>query len=541
MDLQSATHVLSRDFSAFDTVKQGNPDKADGKISREDLETVSRNEDGRFTQDQQEAARFLLGSEASRAFLDVAGDKGFLWFDGKVDGIISREDVAAAQKTLDSGSWYDELLDTAAGRGGLDGNISHDDVVAALADPGVPQELKDTLNLLLAAPDGDKNLHETLKGFTQEKVDAASALARMPEYQSLSGSDRQLVAEAVRDSGGDLAVNAKLRELLGSDRFRDMSPEQRTAALTEIALVNTPEFKALPQSDQDLVTAAINAARPDDLKMAERVKSLLESRDFAGLDAAEKTAVLSQVKNYPDSKVVGNLERMLGKGWFEDFDLGDKQRALKLIGYMSYPRPGLDQTIIDNTLEKFLAADAKYSLKIEPISAPPGNVTFGNASGSTMRVNEDLISADNGRLEDNPTHPDWATGLAVDTIPHEINHLINGDKVKPTFDYLNQEYRAWYVGFSASHGRPPTNAEALERWSYFLTPGGGYWDSAAKGALNDPKEAAKIYEELSKLTGLDVNAGNFRKILADLANDTSLYKTDPAGPAVVPPGNLDNH
>lgn len=541
MNVQSATDVLARDFSAFDTAKQGDPGKADGKISRDDLETVSRNEGGRFTQEQQEAARFLLDSEASRSFLDVSADRGFLFFGGKVDGTISKDDVAAAQKTLASGSWADELLDTAAGRGGRDGNISNDDVVAALADPGVPQELKDTLNLLLASPDGSKDLHQTLQGFSNDEVAAVSTLTRLPQYQSLSGGDKRLVAEAVRDSGGDLAVNTKLRELLGSDRFQSMSAEQRTAALTQIALVNTPEFKALPKSDQDLVTSAVSSARSDDLKMAEQVKSLLENKDFKSLNAAEKTAVLSQVKNYPDSKVAGNLGRMLGKDWFKDFDFGDKQRALKLIGYMSYPQTGRDQKILDNTVEKFLGADAKYSLKIESLKAPPGNVTFGDASGTRMRVNEDLISADNGKLENNPTRPDWAQNLAVDTIPHEINHLINGDKVKPTFDYLNQEYRAWYVGFSASHGRPPSNQEALERWSYFLSPGGGYYDSAAKDALKNPDEAAKIFNELSQLTGLPVDAGNYRQVLADVAADTSKYKTDPNAPGVVPPGNLDNH
>ncbi|MEP7044878.1 MAG: hypothetical protein ABI843_17580 [Dokdonella sp.] len=534
MDIQSASKVLDRDFTAFDTAKQGDASKADGKISRDDLEVVARNEGGHFTPEQQETAQFLLDSQTSRSFFDVGAGRG------SVDGTISRDDMNAAKQTLAGGSYYDELLDTAAGRGGRDSNVGNDDIVAALSDPGVPQDLKNTLNLLLQSPQGSQGLHDVLAGMDSGEVSAASALSEMPQFAALSGTDKRLVAEAVRDSGGDLGVNRKLRELLGSDRFRTMAPAQRTAALTEIALVNTPQFKALPKSDQDLVTAAVANARPDDLKAAASIKSLIESPDFARLSGAEKTAVLSQVRNYPDSKVIGNLERMLGKGWFKDFDLGDKQRALKLIAYISYPRAGTDQKILDNTVEKFLGADAKYSLKIESISAPPGNVTFGNASGTTMRVNEDLITADNGKLENNPTHPEWATGLAVNTIPHEINHLVNGDKVASTFDYLNEEYRAWYVGYSAEHGHPPSNKEALERWSYFVTPGSGYYDMAAKDALKNPDEAAKIFNELSALSGLKVDASNYKQVLTDLANDPSKYTTDPNAPAIVPPGNLDN-
>ena len=267
------------------------------------------------------------------------------------------------------------------------------------------------------------------------------------------------------------------------------------------------------------------------------VTHLAETEGFQDLSADEKVAVLAQVGNYPDPKVLNNLERLIGKDWFQDFDTGDKQRALKLIAYMSYPRTGVDQKIIDNTLEKFLGDKAPYEMELESIKSKPGNITFGQASDDVMTINEDLVGANNGKLEADP----YGRHLSIDTIPHEINHLINDDKVKETFDYLNEEYRGWYVGFSADHGRPPSNAEALERWAYFLDPGSGYYDSAAKGALADGGEAAKIYDELSKLTGLKVDASNYKQVLADLAADTSKYKTNPSAPAVVPPGNLDNH
>lgn len=540
MDIQSATTVVDRDFATFDTARQGDPGKADGKISREDLETVSRNENGKFTQEQQEAAKFLLDSEASRAFLDVAGDKGFLFFSGKVDGIISRGDVDAAKKTLESGSWYDELLDTAAGRGGLDGNISNDDIVAALADPGVPQDLKDTLNLLLAAPEGSKDLHQTLQGFTQEEVAAASELAKLPQYQALSGEDKRLVAGAVRDSGGDLGTNTKLRELLGSERFQKMSPEQRTAALNEIALVETPEFKALPASDQALVRDAVANRKSGDLKVAQNIRALLEDPKFAALSADEKTAVLSQVKNYPDSRSIANIERLLQKDWFTKFDLADKQRTLKAIAFMSQNDAG-DPEVNRNTLDRVLDPASDYVFKWDASFSGDLNSQgglYGTADGKNITFNANMVNAGNDPLIEtyNSRH------VVLHTIAHEVNHNVNGDKVANTYQYLEQEYRAFYTGFKAEFGHPPTNADAMDRWRNEIN---GAYSARSQAAINGSEtEARKFAEELSKITGQPIPANashdDLKQFIQDQLNLPVSKYADPNGAAPVPPGNLTN-
>lgn len=540
MDIKSATGVVDRDFTTFDTARQGDSAKADGKISREDLETVSRNESGKFSAEQQEAARFLLDSEASRAFLDVSADKGFLFFGGKVDGTISREDVTAAQKTLESGSYYDELLDTAAGRGGQDGNISNDDIVAALADPGVPQELKDTLNLLLAAPDGSKDLHQTLQGFTEQEVGAVSELSKLPQFQALSGSDKRLVAEAVRDSGGDLATNTKLRELLDGDRFKGMSAEQRTAALTEIALVETPEFKALPASDQALIRDAVTNRKPDDVKVAENIKKLIEDPKFAALSADEKTAVLSQVKNYPDSRSVANIERLIQKDWFGDFDLADKQRTLKSIAFMSQNDAG-DPEVNKNTLNRVLDPSSKYVFAWDASfdgDLNSGGGLYGTADGTNITFNSNMVNAGNDPLTEtyNSRH------VVLHTIAHEVNHNVNGDKVENTYNYLEQEYRAFYTGFKAEFGHPPTNEDAMGRWRNQIN---GAYSARSQAAIDSsPTEARKFAEELSLITGKPVPAGASHDELKQFIQDqldlpVSDY-ADPTGPAPVPPGNLTN-
>ncbi len=164
MDINSATSTIDRDFDTFDTALQNDIGKVDGKISQEDLQTVADNRDGRFTDEQQQAAQFALDSKATNSFLDVGAGKG------RVDGTISREDIDGALATLASGSYFDELLDTGAGKGSRDGNISSVDIAAVLSDPGIPQDIKDTINVLLLAPEGSDGLHEVLKGVTADEV-----------------------------------------------------------------------------------------------------------------------------------------------------------------------------------------------------------------------------------------------------------------------------------------------------------------------------------------------------------------------------------
>jgi hypothetical protein len=164
-----------------------------------------------------------------------------------------------------------------------------------------------------------------------------------------------------------------------------------------------------------------------------------------------------------------------------------------------------------------------------------GNITHGyrSAGSHDLTLNSYEIGANN-----DPITSSSERALGVNTAAHEVSHAVNDDSTDQTFDYLNEEYRAWYVGYEAEHGHPPSNQEALERWEYFLNPNGGYaeyshgierdfwWDT--DGALDKPDEAAKIYQMLSDLTGLEVNADNYKDVLA---SDPSSWNTDPNGDA----------
>lgn len=80
-------------FDAFDTARQGDPDDADGAVSREDLEAVRDRRDDRgnyvFSDEQRELAEHLLGNDALFDRLDVGAGRG------DHDDLVSRADVDA--------------------------------------------------------------------------------------------------------------------------------------------------------------------------------------------------------------------------------------------------------------------------------------------------------------------------------------------------------------------------------------------------------------------------------------------------------------
>jgi hypothetical protein len=241
--------------------------------------------------------------------------------------------------------------------------------------------------------------------------------------------------------------------------------------------------------------------------------------------------VLSQVKHYPDARSAANVERLIGKDWYGKQDLGDKQRSLKTIAYLSQHNTG-DRAVIDNTLEKFIGAKSDYKLEWKNYTGSQSNV-YGEADDKTLWLNRGKIPAGDSKMVETSD----VQHLALHTATHEVNHLVNGDKVDSTYKYFEAEYRAWYVGFKSEHGRTPTTKEAFDqRLSWQLDPNSFYGKYAEK-ALKKPAEAQKFYDLLSQMSGQKVDAKNFKAVAA---SDTSTWP-NAAQPAPVPSGNLDNH
>lgn len=306
-------------------------------------------------------------------------------------------------------------------------------------------------------------------------------------------------------------------------------------------------FVQVMNTVNDILDAAAKNGQ-DVNTLSSSLLSLVNSSNFQALDGDAKIAVMSQAKNYPSENVICNLTRMAGKDWFKTCDLADKQCFSKLIADMSLPGLGLygaDTQLLNNTLDKLLGDDSPYSLKMEDFQVPAiGDVVqnFGEIDNNVIPISRSWISAGNGELgSPGPYYPNIdndypAKYTASCWIPSAINSLVNNVEVAPTFNYLNGEYRAWYVGQQAT-GRTPDNGDALNAWRSLLNQDGPF-SGAAAGALSNPDEAAQIYDTLSKLTGVKVDQGNYRDVL----DNPDRWLQSPDETAVVdPPGNLDNH
>ena len=509
--LSSATNTLLADYDRAARADTGFLSDG-GRITSGDLEALAA--DASAPQELRDAARFLLDSAVSQRYLDTAaGSGGF-------DGRISREDLQAAARELAGAGGYNALLDTAAGQrssawnpfsAARDGNVGDADIQAALDDPGVPDDLKDALRLLQLGGDTTR-ASELLRGLTPDGAAAAATLARASEFAALAAADQALVAQAFVDAGGDAGVAGDLATLLRDPSFQALTPAQQTAAITEAALLQTPEFKALSPADQRLVTEALANRKPTDTELPASIKSLLESEPFqdsTDFGAAERTALLSQVRNYPDSRSVENLEKLLGKDWFRDFDTGDTQRAVKAVAFLSQHDAG-DITIIGNTLDLFLGDNAPYRFDFSETSAY-GSVPA--SPGDLFRMNPRYIGADNNPVDMSPASVRSGELRVIGhTFVHEVNHMRNWDKslsLNSSYGF-HEEYRAFYVGSQAQHGREPTVADVIDRVAGFVNHDGSY-DHLATLLDRKGKDAQEIVAYLNTILGRsDLTVDNVR-------------------------------
>jgi len=403
-----------------------------------------------------------------------------------------------------------------------------------------------------AASANSKRMESNLDASIMRAMFALGGSSRgaMPADVGTGGITHQApVADPVRGEGYSSQTKKEtldgLRKVYDSPEFKDLNAADKkyildtlstNPPLTQEKINNTLELlgsaQGLSPTDRKLVMTGLRAAHADPAYAA-NLKKLIEDPKFMGMSDAEKTAVLSQVKNYADARSVANVERMLQKDWFAAQDLGDKQRSLKTIARLSQNRPNTDQKIIDNTLEKFIGAGSDYKLHWK--TYPVGDELFyGEGGDKTLHLNKGLVSAGNDKMAENED----TDHLTLNTVSHEVNHLINGDRVADTFHYFEAEYRAWYVGFQAQNGRVPTNQEAIDqRIKLQFNPESFYGKHAAE-AMKDPAEAQKFYDFIKSITGKNVDASNWQAVLN---SDPVSWPNLSESPAPVPPGNIDNH
>jgi hypothetical protein len=263
---------------------------------------------------------------------------------------------------------------------------------------------------------------------------------------------------------------------------------------------------------------------------------LVDAEPFSHhLDYGERTALLWQVANHPAPAAITNLERLAGKDWFRDADLEDVQRSAKIVAHVSVHGTG-DRSVLDNTLDLFLADDAPYRFDWEQNGG-----AYGSAGGDEFHFNRAHLDAGNGSVADSVPSGGSERDtehMATHTVAHEVNHLVNGDRVAQSYEYFMGEYRAYWVGHVAQYGTPPSRAEVEARVRYLLTaPSRAYARIAA--AVDDPVEGPLIAAFVEGVVGRPVTAET-------VVDEITAGVTDPDEPAPVPvpvdggPNSLDN-
>lgn len=261
--------------------------------------------------------------------------------------------------------------------------------------------------------------------------------------------------------------------------------------------------------------------------------------------AAERTAVLSQVRNYPDTRSVENLEAMLGKDWVQAFDLGDTQRAAKTVAFLSQYDAG-DQEIISNTLDLFLGESAPYRFDFTETSAY-GSVPF--SPEDLFRINPSYIGADNNPVDTSARS--WDSGelrVIGHTFVHEVNHMQNWDRglsLGSSYGF-HEEFRAYWVGVKAQHGEDPSVGDVIDRVAMFVNRGPGYPHLGELLAAGG-KDAQDIAGYLNTILGRDditihnavdeVNAlVQMKKDAEDAGQPLPPELSRPAAVTIGPPG-----
>ena len=410
-------------------------------------------------------------------------------------------------KTLANDSTFQNLNDATKTR-------VLNDVSKYAGDPGKI----DNLTKLSTSPGFDK-----LKNTEQNKM--LDTLAKHPDDAQLAEGLGKLPSHPGYTGSSDSIKNSIV------DTFEGSSPLTKEKVDSTLGLYDSAQFKKLTDGEKAIVADGVKASKANP-EYADGMKKLLNDPKFQGLGAAEKTAVLSQVKNYPDARSVNNVDRLLQKDWFKDQDLADKQRSLKTVAYLSQYDAG-DRKVIDNTLEKMVGEKSDFKLVWKDYPNNGKAIYYGEGDNKTLWLNKGMLPADNNKMIENGTTKE----LVVATSAHEINHLMNNDKVANTYKYYEAEYRAWYVGFEAKNGKPPTNQEAIEQRMRWQLNKDGPYGGPAEEAMKDPKEAQKFYDIWSKMSGQKVDASNWKTVVY---SDASKWKTA-NDPAPVPGGNVDNH
>jgi hypothetical protein len=246
-------------------------------------------------------------------------------------------------------------------------------------------------------------------------------------------------------------------------------------------------------------------------------ESLIRNRAFERLPSDARIAVLSAALQYPDVRSIENLQLLAGRDWFLQASPEDRTRSVMLIAYVSQYSTG-DAAIINNTL-RFVLTDPNLTVKWKDIA------TGGTQHDRTITLSWHLPL-------------DWH---AVDTLAHEVNHVLNNDKVEESYRYFMAEYRAWYVGHVAAHGRPPSQQDCFNHAQLLVTGDRGLYAEVHDAfRRRGSDESKQIVDFIARITGANRTLATPGNVLQPGPLSTTVAGFAPEPPQGVS-YNLDNH
>lgn len=424
-----------------------------------------------------------------------------------------------------------------------------DELIKKHTDDGIIWDSLNTDNLGRELADTAKTDPDTAAALTDNILD------------KIDGGDKDEIAQSFVESLNpeelrEFAATDRGRELLGTlrhhlDEGATWDDEEATMRRIDNSIKaadfeKSPEFKALSPEVQQEVMSRLDSNQGDNTA-TDNLLRLARSPEFAGLDAASARSILGAFDTHKgDNDVASGLIRLSGNADFrglnqtqqsaviadidryvttdtyqDDTDVADRNYLFDLIaGTSVYSQQHPELTSVRNSLDRVLSND----LTIEAYTAA-SDPQYAGANGyvadsSTFRMNRDL----------NSVRP---ISGQLDTLVHEVNHIVNGETDAGTPERFLDEYGARVVGREAG-GQP--FSEAIQRASLDqLTSGGGsyqhlndlYNSNADFKAVIDA-----VYADLNKTPPVLTTPEQLRERLLAAGFDSDYMQA---------PRNLDNN
>lgn len=425
-------------------------------------------------------------------------DDGFFSDSLKTDDLGKELAEIAKKEPEKAAALTDNILDKIKGS-------DKDEVAQSMVEAMSPEELRE-----FAKNEKGKEILEQLKDHllsgsvwdderdTAKRIDTAiksAELEKSPEFQKL-----------------DKGVQTEILNRLEKN-------EKNPAAVDNLLnLVKDKAFLALPPETQKAMLTALDN-RPEDTVFVDSMRALAAEPRFTALTTAQQAGVIKDMDTFAKTESYKGKDGFIFGIGGRDVSPEDQRYLLDTIGDVSIysaENPGLKA--VRNTLDKVINGDIKFNAFNEP--ATDGFITYGYADGNTITLNR---------------HADAARGIegVVDTLVHEVNHILNGNTEAGTPERFLDEFRAWVAGIEASGQTidAQTLRDILDNLGH---SDGGAYDHLRELYNNNADYRAvidEVYAGLNETPPVLIDAEQMRQRLLDAGFDSEYLRTT---------GNLDN-